>query len=294
MWFVYTLAAGFFSCLYYFGNQLVKVAPNVFMFYRGAVPALLLLPWLPLMPAVAAWEFYAFCVLQGLVIAFIDYRNYRAMRAWGAETISALHPLGIGLVFVVWLLLKPATVGEYAENWWRFAGIVVALAGIIYATAAFKKSRRGYQALRYEVPYLFGAAACDVINKICMSYVTSAELIYASYFYILITGWVVAGVNFELYRRGGGNPADLGRRQNWPCVAVMLMLMLSMLCKNFAMFNVTNPAFVSATLYLYIIWIMLGSELLKRRSVGRGNYRHIARFKALILLASAVLLIFLE
>ena len=45
MWFVYTLLTSFFVAAYYFGNQVAKLDAKVFMFYRGAVPALVFLPF---------------------------------------------------------------------------------------------------------------------------------------------------------------------------------------------------------------------------------------------------------
>lgn len=293
MWAVYALLSSLFSCAYYFGNQMSKVAPNIFMFYRGAVPALLLLPFLPFVGVVPDWHFYAVCVLQGFIISFIDYRNFRAMRTWGAETVSSIHPFNIGFVFVVWLVIRPSGLLTYWEHPLRLAGIVIALSGVVYAVSSFRKSRRSATALRYMFPYILASAVCDALNKLCMGYVPETHLVYGSYFYILITAVVVAVVNFILYRKDGGKTERLYQRNNLKYTPVMLFLVLLMAFKNYAMFNTPNPSFVTAIMYAYVIWIMFFAYLLQKAGVS-CRHRGLPRRKVLLLLASIVLLILLE
>lgn len=293
MWFIYVIISSFFVCAYYFGNQIAKLTPNVFMFYRGFAPVLLLLPFLPFITMIPSWQFYAFCVLQGLVIAYIDYRNFRAMHVWGAEAVSSLYPLGIGVVFVMWLILKPYNIMLYVDELWRFFAIIVAFCGIIYATASIKSSHRSKKLIQYLLPYFFVAALCDIINKQCMSYV-SAELVpYASYYYILITGVVVAVINLLIYMKNNNKIKDLCVIKNLKYMPLIALLVGSMASKNFAMFQVSNPAFVTATLYLYIIWIMLVGSVLEKCGKG-AKFRTIERKKAILLLICAVALVLLE
>lgn len=293
MWFLYVVLSSLFSCFYYFGNQAAKIKPNVFMFYRGAGPALFLLPILLFVEPIGAWQFYAFCVLQGCVISFIDYRNFRAMRAWGAEAVAALHPLSIGLVFVFWMLIKPYMLLNYMENVWKFGGILLALGGILYATVSFRKARNIRKLLYYMLPYFIGAATVDVINKICMSYATPTQLQTASGLYVIITGVVVALINLLLYIKNNNKINELFNKNNLKYAPIILLIIGCMVTKNLAMFNVGNPAFVMATLYIYILWIMLFGQIdfIRRRF---GVYRQIERKKALILLLCAVALVLLE
>lgn len=270
-----------------------KVAPNIFMFYRGAVPALLLLPFLPFAEFVPDRYFYVVCVLQGFIISFIDYRNFRAMRTWGAETVSSIHPFNIGFVFVVWLVIRPSGLLIYWEHPLRLLGIVIALSGVVYSVSSFRKSRRSAMALRYMFPYILASAVCDALNKLCMSYVPETHLVYGSYFYILITAVVVAVVNFVLYRKDGGKTERLYRWNNLKYTPVMLFLVLLMAFKNYAMFNTPNPSFVTAIMYAYVIWIMVFAYLLQKAGVS-CRHRGLPRRKVLLLLASIVLLILLE
>lgn len=293
MWAVYALLSSLFSCAYYFGNQMSKVAPNIFMFYRGAVPALLLLPFLPFVRMVPDWHFYVLCLIQGGIISFIDYRNFRAMRVWGAETVSSVHPFNIGFVFVVWLIIRPEGLLVYWEHPLRLAGITAALAGVVYAVSSYRASRRSAAALRYMFPYILASALCDAVNKLCMSYVPAEHLTSGSYFYILITAVVVAVVNFALYRKNGGKTSRLLLWSNLKYAPVMLLLVLLMLFKNYAMFSAPNPSFVTAIMYCYVVWIMLFAFVLRKMRVS-CRHRGLPRRKVLLLLASIILLILLE
>ncbi len=293
MWAICTIMASLFSAAYYFGNQGVKVNPHAFMFYRGFVPFALLLPFIGVVPFIPAWQFYVFCIIQGCVIVFIDYRNYRAMRVWGAEIISSLHPLSIGIVFLLWFTLHPQYLLTSARNMYWLVGTVAALCGVIYAASSYRNTRRSRQAFYYTVPYLFGAAACDVLNKVCMGYVSVEMLVYGSYFYIMITGAVVAAFNLLLFYRQNKTVTPLFGAHSLKISPIMLLLMGSMLFKNFAMFNTSNPSYVAAVLYLYIIWIMIFTPLLNRIGL-KCPQTGLKHGKALLLLLSIVILILLN
>lgn len=293
MWFVYVIISSLFSAVYYFGNQTAKVSPNIFMFYRGIVPVIVLLPLLPLFPFIDAWQFYALCLLQGCVIAYIDNRNYQAMQKWGAEIISSLHPFSVGVVFVVWFLLKPIEGMQLISNPFKFIGVVTALSCIVYSTSSFNRDSNTKAALAYLMPFYLGAAICDNINKLCMSYLASEQVMAGSYFYILLTGAVIAVFNFGLYYRRGGKIANLYCAQNIKYSWVLLIGICCMVSKNFAMHSVSNPSYVTAALYLYIIWIMIGGNLLHYFGINE-TFKKVNRRKALLLLVSAVALILLE
>lgn len=267
--------------------------PKLFMFYRGFVPVLVLLPFLCVVEFVYDWRFYALCVVQGLLISFIDYRNFRAMRVWGAETISSIHPFNISFIFVFWMLLKPTTIVEYIHNPLHFFGIIVALCGVMYALSSFKKSWRNNLALKYMFLFIVGSSLCDIFNKLCMGFVDSEKLVYGSYFYILITSFVIMLVNFWLYCWDNGKLSDFIDRKYIKYVPIMLVLIFSIATKNFAMFSTPNPSFAKAIMYVYVIWIMSVARILHKYGVN-CQYRGLPWKKVLLLLASVFLLILLQ
>ena len=289
IWIVYTLSSALFMAVYYWGNQAVRLSPSIFMFYRGLIPAALLLPFLPFVPRIPSPAFYGCCVLQGLIIAFIDRKNFIAMQRWGAKTVSAIHPFGIVAVFVIWLLFKPSALTFYLENPAYLFGVFLSFAGVIYAVSAFTPSPETKRALFYMIPYLLVAALCDVMNKTCMSFVPADLRIFGSYFYIMTTGAVVAAVNFFVCLKNGERPSDMVAAKNIRFAPVFPLLIGSMVCKNLAMANAENPSFVSALLYSYILWIAITAPLAGKLGIPAKN-TGVSPFKTAVLLASAALL----
>ena len=292
MWLVLTLISGFFTAAYYWGNQLVKLNPFVFMFYRGFVPVVVLLPLLPFVHFIDDWHFYALCLLQGSVIAFIDYGNFVAMNKWGTKVVSALRPLSFVLVFAFWTILRPAQFISYLHNPFYLSIIFLSFAGIVYAASSFSFSSDTKKIMLFLFPFLVMSAVCDILNKLCMSYVAEQQVIYASYLYILITASVVAMINFVVYLRQGHHPRDLYTAQNLKYALLFLLLIGAMISKNFAMFSTSNPSFVTAGLYSYILWIFASAPLLRLFKI-KTDYVSLPLYRIFILLFSVVLLVFL-
>ena len=140
------------------------------------------------------------------------------------------------------------------------------------------------------VPYLLFCAACDTLNKTAMSFLRPHELVSGSCLYILITAVVICIVNFSFYFRGGGKLKALWERQYVKCALVMVPLVLSMAFKNFAMLATPNPSYVTATMYLYVIWVFAAGAVL--RFFGRNiPASRISLRRVLLLLAAVVVLI---
>lgn len=289
MWVIYTLLASWINCAYYFGNQISKITPNIFMFYRGLVPVLVLSVFLPWVHFVPAPQFYAACIFQGIIVSFIDYRQFRAIRVWGAEIVSSIYPFCLGFVFVFWLILKPSSIAAYIESPFRLLGIVLALTGVFFSVCSYRKSRRSTQALKYLFPFILASALCDAMNKFCMSYVPSDDLISGSVLYVLIQSAVIAVINFVIYANKKGVASDICKWNNVKYSPIIILNVLAGMSKNFAMFNTPNPSYVTALMYLYVIWIMLVAYILMRFGI-KCRHNDLPRRKVFLLLTSVALL----
>ena len=263
MWVLYTFLSSFLIAVYYFGNQFAKVGGNQFLIYRGFVPMLFFLPFIAQMHLVTDWRFYVLSILQGSLVCFTDYRNFCALKKWGAETISSIHPFGIFMVFVIWLIIKPQNLITYSQNPLQLLLIIAALVGIIYSVSSFKKSKQTWQALVFMLPYLIIRGLCDVINKLCIGFVATEHLADGNCLYIMLTSFVIGTVNLFLYYKKGGRTKEIINLKNWPYVLIVIVLIFQMLPRNLAMYSTPNPSFVTALMYMYVIWIMLAGKILK-------------------------------
>ena len=131
MWVVFALLTSFFNAAYFLLNQKMAMKASLFMVYRGWAVFFMLLPFAGLFTPVPHWEFYALCMLQGALIAFVDGKFFVALRRWGAEVATSLQPFSIGITFVLWLIISPSTILVYLREPLVALLIVAAMAGIV-------------------------------------------------------------------------------------------------------------------------------------------------------------------
>ncbi len=235
------------------------------MVYRGLMVALMVLPFMLMHPFIRNPYFYVVCVAQGLLIAFIDYRFARAVKAFSASVASAIQPLSIGLIFVMWLVLTPSLARDYVAHPNHFLTVLICLSGIIFAALKLRNAKSSQRAMKYLAPCLVMMAVGEILNKSAMSF--GAENLTAAILgYCFITGLVCGIWNLHLYKR-----------QNLPVNRIFeskyliqggvisLSVILLMAFKNAAMSGTSNPAYVTAIVLLYPLWILLVNVLYRLR-----------------------------
>lgn len=249
----------------------------------------MLLPFVGLFTPVPHWEFYALCMLQGALIAFVDGKFFVALRRWGAEVATSLQPFSIGITFVLWLIISPSTILVYLREPLVALLIVAAMAGIVVSVRLFNRSPISMQALKFLVLTLTVGAFCDIVNKKAMNY-GQGDLVSASYFYVLLIALVAGAINLVVYLRDNGSLKKAVAAENVKYLPVFVLLIGCNVSKNFAMFYAFNPSYVAALMYIYILWIAL-FNLLKARLTPNIPYNRMNVKAALLLLTSAIVLI---
>lgn len=151
MWVVFALLTSFFNAAYFLLNQKMAMKASLFMVYRGWAVFFMLLPFAGLFTPVPHWEFYALCMLQGALIAFVDGKFFVALCRWGAEVATSLQPFSIGITFVLWLIISPSTILVYLREPLVALLIVAAMAGIVVSVRLFNRSPISMQALKFLV-----------------------------------------------------------------------------------------------------------------------------------------------
>lgn len=254
MWVVFALLTSFFNAAYFLLNQKMAMTASLFMVYRGWAVFFMLLPFAGLFTPVPHWEFYALCMLQGALIAFVDGKFFVALRRWGAEVATSLQPFSIGIIFVLWLIISPSTILVYLREPFVALLIVAAMAGIVVSVRLFNRSPISMQALKFLVLTLTVGAFCDIVNKKVMNY-GQGDLVSASYFYVLLIALVAGAINLVVYLRDNGSLKKAVAAENVKYLPVFVLLIGCNVSKNFAMFYALNPSYVAALMYIYILWI---------------------------------------
>ena len=290
-WAVQAIIGGFLLGLYFRLNQNIRLNGIIFMTFRGFILVAATLPFIPFFTPVPHWQFYVFCILNGAGIAFIDYFSFKAIRFWGAEVVTAMQPLNVGITFVLWLAIKPRLIVFYIQQPIKFGLIVLCLAGVSFALIKYNQIKVSRKALKYMIPVLIAGSVNEVVNKWTLGY-GSDNLQSAVFYYILLTALTIGIINLVRYWHKGESLKNLVLWKNLKNSWIFIILIAAMVFRNTALFMTVNPAYVSAIVNLYVLWIMLGNNLLVW--LGKGiRYQQMNKKAVLMLLACAVGLILL-
>ncbi len=265
-WYLFALLASMASASYNSVNQFFKMPGSLLMVYRGLMVALIILPFMLMHPFIRNPYFYVACVLQGLLIAFIDYRFARAVKAFSASVASAIQPLSIGVIFFVWLIVMPSVARDYVAHPQHFLTVLICLTGIVFAALKLRNAQSSRRAMKYLAPCLIVMAVGDILNKKAML-LGSENLTSAIFGYCFITG-VVCGVwNLRLYMKQRLPIKRIFEKKYLIQGGVIsLSVILLMAFKNAAMSGTPNPAYVTAVVLIYPLWILLGNYVYKLKN----------------------------
>ena len=291
-WFFVALVCSLLNGVFIYTNQIFKLAGPLFMVFRGVGQFLALLPFVMFFSPIENVAFYLLCFAQGCLIAFNDYRLFRSSKAFGAEVTSSLQPLAIGLIFVLWLVVHPADLKAMLQQPLHLALIMLCLCGITFSILKMKKAKSSAQAMRYLLPCLCLMSINDVINKEAMIH-GAEHLVSAIYFYCLITAFVSGSANFILYLKKHKLNELKAPHYKFRAPVIVLLVTLCMISKNYAMFLAPNPAYVSAIIFLYPLWIVLGN-MLYRHCGGKIACAGVRLSTVSVLLTSVIGLILLR
>lgn len=292
-WWLIALVCSLITAGYVYINQIFKMPGLLIMVYRGFMVGFLTLPFVLLNEPIHNWQFYAFCSAQGLAIAFNDYRLFRAIKVFGAEVSASIQPLAISVMFVFWLVITPAQFFGLLDHPYYFMAIVACLSGIIFAVIKLRNAKSSAKAFIYLLPVLIGLAIGDILNKKSMQY-GAENLVSAIIYYSCITGFVCGFANLFVYLKRRQNLHNLFLLPNLKHgLIVALLVIILMVFKNLSMYLTPNPAYASAIILLYPLWIMGGNNIYcwtKGKTIG---YARVDWKLLLLLLISVVGLVIL-
>lgn len=291
-WFIVASSCSLLNAVFVYANQIFKLEGALFMVFRGVGQFLTLLPFVILFQPIHNMTFYVLCSVQGCLIAFNDYRLFRSSKAFGAEITGSLQPLTIGLIFVLWLIVNPTDLLAMLKAPLHLTMVMACLAGITFSIVKMKNAKTSSRAMKYLLPCLFLISINDVINKESMMH-GAENLVSAIYFYCLITAFVSGSINLFVYLKKHKFTELLNPQYHGKAAFIVFLVTISMITKNYAMYLAPNPAYVSALIFLYPLWIILGN-MLYRHLGGRIACASVRLSTASILLTSVIGLILLK
>lgn len=290
LWWLFGLISGVVNAVYIYFNQILKMPTAMFMIYRGVGLALVMLPFSVFFPFHPGWPFWVLCIITGLMIAYGDNRFFHTVSRYGAEIGSALQPLSIGITFFLWMAVDPAQLAEYWHSPVRFFFILLCLGGFTAAIMMIRQTPANYQALKYLLPSLILLALTDNVQKVIMG-LGASEVGAASFYYLMITSFVAGLGNLVVFVRKERNLRMLFVPRNIFCgMSIVSLAGVAVIFKNFGMAFTPNPAYVSALIFLYPVWIMIVNNIYLHYKKYIG-YERINKNLLVLLLVSVVGLI---
>lgn len=291
-WFIVAFLCSLLNAVFVYTNQVFKLSGPLFMVFRGIGQFLVLLPFFTFFHPVDNVLFYILCLIQGCIIAFNDYRLFRSAKAFGAEVTSSLQPLSIGLIFMFWLMVNPTDLIKMLNAPLHLILVIACLCGISVSILKMKCTKASSRAMKYLLPCLFLLSVNDVINKEAMM-LGATDLLSAIYFYCFITAFVSGGLNLYVYLKKHQFKELLNPQYHQKAVIIVFLVTVAMITKNYAMYLSPNPAYVSAIIFLYPLWIVL-SNMLYRHLGGHVACASVRLSTVLTLLVSVIGLILLK
>lgn len=290
MWVIFALLTSMIDAIYNLGKQTTSLSATLFILYRGYITAILAFPFLFFFPAPQYWEFYALCIIQGSIVAFNDYINFKGIKRYGAEIVASIQPLSTGLLFFAWLIISPSTLGIYLSNKIIFSLIMLSLFGIIYSVYKYNQQEICKQALKYLFPMLITSMFINIINKLTTQYGSITPLATGLY-YSFTLSLTVGIVNTFALKGNIQNLKECYKNLNIKVFLLFILMLSSMISKNIAMGLALNPTYVSAIIYLAILWTILGNLIIVKLKLATA-YPHIKwRYVALLVISCASLII---
>lgn len=290
-WWFISLFTSFLTAGYITLNQFYQLKGSLLMIYRGIFMAVLLAPFALFFPPLPYWEFYAVCFIQGLLVAYVDNRFFNAVKIYGAEVTSIFQPLSVSLIFVCWFLLHPGQLADFLHQPVKFVFILLCLLGISLSVAFFRRVKTNRAAFSFMFITLMCLVFIDIFNKTAMGF-GGQYLLSAIYYYTLINA-VVSGIcNLAVFLYNHEPWAPVWKPRNLGYAAIVIVFNLfGGILKNFALFQAPNPAYVSAILYCYPVWLVLGTNIWAARSRHLRRYTRIKLPQLLLLVTSVIGLI---
>ena len=290
MWVIFAVLTSIINSFYDMGKQTIKLTPTIFILFRGYITAFIALPFLFLYPYPTQWQFYALCILQGAIVAYNDLINYKATKKYGAEMVSAIQPLSTAFLFFVWFFVAPSILQEYWANKTTFFMIILSLFGITFSIYKYNQQKTCKEALRYMFPIICTSVLINIVNKLTTRYGTINPIATGIYYSFIMS--LVVGVVNTFALKGNIQNIKLAYKQfNWKIFIMFALMLLSMICKNASMGLSINPTYVSAIIYLTVLWNIIGNHITAKYKIGK-KYPHTKwRYVALLVISSISLII---
>ncbi len=292
LWWLFALGASLFSAIYIYSNQIFKLKPATAMMYRTVVLALCLLPFMPFFKPVESPIFYILCIIQGIIVYYIDAKLFKLSKTIGAEATGLYQPLSIALIFFIWIPISFYQQGIIYKSLPLFLFEVLMIATVVFSIIKIKKAQTSSNILLLIAPAIILATFADIFNKLSMQ--NGGDNLFAMvYYYNFITAATAGIFSIHRYQKEGLKTDFIKKKNHLACAVIVGSVFLLAAFKNMAMLYTPDPTYVSAIIAGSVLLILLLNRILK--AMGRiKTFEKIDVKYAFMLIASVCTLIIIS
>lgn len=291
LWWLWALCSSVLAGMMIYANQIFKMPSSLMMTYRGAVQSFILLLLFPFFEMPSDPWFWILGTIQGFLIAYCDKKTFLCSRLYGGEIVGSIKPYVIAFVFILWLVIRPQQMAEMLQEPKKFGLIILCLGAIVFSLRSICKGRVGKEAFLALLPALLVSVFVDTNNKYITTLGASAGLASSIFYYCWITAFFSGLPNLTKFLRHRDWRLAFAPRYIAGGFLVIFCSLGGNLFKNTAMYYAANPAYVSAVMSLYPVWIIIWNNFYYRRQNAERYPR--CNFMAVGLLLAAVIALIL-
>ena len=262
-WELWALIASMAMAAYIEANRFFKMDGLTIVVLRSALCFLALLPVVFLLPWPNEPGFYILTLMVGALTMLADVLLFEAVAKFGGRLGSLYKPLKIWFIFVMWLLLSPATAQHFVQEPLLALAVGVCLLLCSSGLWVLRQCDASMRAILFMIPVAFAFAAADLGIAVSKVFVTALPTLIIFVFLYLGVQAVIGSAVLMVYKKDYFI-AILKERWVWQQMAIMAALTLVVTHSvSAALMSAPNPSYVTAIGLLSVVWLQIYHKLVK-------------------------------
>lgn len=263
LWLLFALLAGFNSAGWKLANEYFSLSGNILVFWRGLLPALLIAPFTFFIdwPTNSIFYYAVFSTIP--IVTIQDTITFEANKIFGAGVSSRVAPLGIFLIFVGWLIIKPEQISYYLSSPLYSVGIVLSIFSIMFFASRLRHCEVSRKAFIFLLPAILLGSVTAILNKTAMD---NSQFHQGVWIYIMIQGFglvLTTSIKEKITHKNLNRFFTKKAIKAGSVVALLALTGISF--KGYGFSLVDNPAYFVSITMLAPIWIVCVYKIIGKK-----------------------------
>ena len=272
-------------------TQQHKIDPPVLAMYKGFGIALLMVPFVIIVPYPTNPMFYMLVIANGIFASISSRRGYEIINKYGAEISSKLLTVPPVLVAITWWIIKPVQFTDFINSDPIKSGAAIfCLIGMIFTIFAMGHNKHTKEATLKATPTFFFHTIQTFLFFFAVQDVT---ILQAIFHYMWLQGLIIGIMNYFVHvHHLKGHVKDkllitiFDKKILKGGLTILLLMIVAKAATSVAIKWLPNPSYVVFIGNLQIIWVYIIDRFIHLKNT-------IPPTKGLILAIYAVIFILL-